>query len=110
MATSALDETVVCAVDELLFVLVSNVVVVTFAVLLSVPAGADGETFALMVNVAVVPAVSVAILQVTVAPVVQLKAGPLFCVSETNVVLAGSVSVQLTLPASDGPLLLTVIE
>src|SRR5436309_2115429 len=42
------------------------------------------------------PAVSVAMEQFTVAPVVQLNAGPLFWTSETKVVFAGSVSASAT--------------
>jgi len=41
---------------------------------------------------------------------VQVKDGPVFCVIETNVVLAGAASVSWTLSAGSGPALLTVIE
>src|ERR1051325_1551927 len=108
MATSACELTVVLTFELLLPFVLSVVVVVTFAVLLSGPV-ADGETLATMVNVAVAPVFSVAMLHETVAPVVQVKVGPVFCVSETNVVPAGSVSVQLTFAAFDGPLFVTLI-
>ena len=39
----------------------------------------------------------------------QMKAGPVGCDSETNVVFGGSVSVIVTLVASDGPLFVTVM-
>ena len=60
-------------------------------------------------NDALPPEMSVAMLQETVAPVVQVKAGPVFCTSETNVVPAGRTSVQVTLVASDGPAFATVM-
>ena len=88
----------------------SGVVDATVAVLLRVdPDAADVETFATTVNVAEAPAASVAIEQLTVAPVVQENAGPLFCASETNDVPAGNVSVQLTVAASEGPPLETAM-
>ena len=60
-------------------------------------------------NVAVAPEASEAMLQEIVAPVVQVNVGPVVCISETNVVPAGSVSVQETLVAVDGPAFETVI-
>ena len=60
-------------------------------------------------NVAVAPEASEAMLQVIVAPVVQVNVGPAVCISETNVVPAGSVSVHETLAAADGPAFATVI-
>jgi len=89
----------------------SGVVEVTFAVLVStVPVGVDGDTWTTSVNVAVVPEVSVAMLQVTVAPVVQVNVGPVVCVSKTKDVNGGRVSVQPTFAAFEGPPLVTVME
>ena len=67
-----------------------------------------------MVKVAVVPFVSAAIEQEIVpgAPTdgfVQMNAGPVGCDSETNVVFGGKVSDIVTVVASDGPLLVTVM-
>src|SRR5438874_1395901 len=109
-AKSAVVVTVDDTVELLLPGTLSDVVVVTFAVLLIIePAVAAGDTCATSVNAALVLGGSVAMLHETVAPVVQVKVGPVFWVRETNVVFAGSVSVQLTLDASDGPLFVTVI-
>src|ERR1041385_682196 len=109
-ARSAVVPTVADVIEVLLPVVLSVVVVVTVAVLLMVePLVADGDTCATSENVAVVAGASVAMLHVTVAPVVQVKVGPVFCVRETNVVFAGSGSVQLTFAAFDGPLLVTVM-
>jgi hypothetical protein len=60
------------------------------------------------VNAALCPGASVAIEQVIVpvpptVGVVHTKVGPLFCVSETNVVFAGTASEIVALAASDGP-------
>src|ERR1700682_1821159 len=68
----------------------------------------------MIVKVAVAALASDAIGQVTVPPLptlgfVQLNAGPVGCASETNVVLAGSVSVNETVVACDGPLFVTVM-
>src|SRR3954454_5226553 len=95
---------VVPAVEELFAPFGSVDVVVTLAGLFSVPSGADGEAVATMVNVAVAPEARLALVQVIVpfVPTVgllQLKAGPVFCASETKVVLAGSASVSDTLVA-----------
>src|SRR5258708_2021372 len=109
-ARSALFETVVDAVELLFAGLLSVVVVVTVAVLLSVvPFGVAAFTFATSVKVAEAPLISDAIEHVVVAPVVQTKVGPVVWFSETNVVLAGSVSLNETDEASDGPLFATVI-
>jgi hypothetical protein len=66
-----------------------------------------GNTFTTYSNVAVAPVTSVAMVHVIVPT--QLNVGPLVCVAETNVVFAGTVSVSVTLTASDGPLFATVI-
>ena len=80
------------------------------AVLLAtVPFGVLDATWATTVNAADAPGASEAMLQEIVAPVVQLNAGPLFCISETKLVPAGSVSVHATLDAVDGPAFATVI-
>jgi hypothetical protein len=65
------------------------------------------------VNVAEVPFVSVASVQLTdpVPPgdgFVQVNAGPAVCVSETKVVPGGSASLSVTLCESFGPLFVTV--
>ena len=84
---------------------------VTFAVLLTfVPSGSDGDVCTTSVNVANVPDASDAMLQLTVAPVEQLNAGPLFSVSDENVVPAGSTSDHETFIAVDGPLLPTLMR
>src|SRR5438128_27686 len=105
---SACAMTVLLTVALLLRVFGSVVVVLTVAVLLIVdPAGADGETATTRLNVANGPGASVAMLQVTVAPVEQVNVGPPVCASETKVVFGGSASVQETFAAFDGPLLTT---
>src|SRR5438445_719237 len=107
---SALAKTVVGAVELLLPGLLSVVVLVTFAVFEStVPFGVALLTPATTLKAAEAPLTSVPIEQLTVAPVVQLKVGPLVWFSETNVVPAGSVSVHVTVWASEGPLFATVI-
>ena len=106
---SALDDTVVITVDVLLPPFESGVVEVTFAVLPIVPFAVPGAIWAVTENVAVAPEASEAMLQEIVAPVVQVNVGPVVCISETNVVPAGSVSVQETLVAVDGPAFETVI-
>src|SRR5436190_24382587 len=98
------------AVEELFALFESGVVDVAFAVLLIVePVAADGETCAVMVKVALAPPASVAMLHDTVGPVVQVNAGPVFCANETKLVFAGSVSVQATVAASEGPALATAM-
>ena len=107
--TSALVETVVLVVELLLPGLPSEVVDATVAVLLIVvPLGVEIPVWTTSVNVAEAPAAKVAREQETVAPVVHVNAGPLFCASETNEVPAGNTSVQLTLVAFEGPALATV--
>src|SRR5437763_16601 len=102
--------TVVDAVALLFVALLSGVVALMVAVSLMVePLAADGETRAVIVNNPTAPTGNEAMLQLTVAPVVQVKVGPEICVSATNVVAAGSTSDQLTLTASEGPLLPTVM-
>ena len=99
---------------ELLLAEFGSDVDVTVAVLLLGPIGAASAICTVIVNVAVVPAVSAAIEQETV-PVppteglLQMNAGPVGCASETNVVLGGRVSAIVTLAASEGPLLVTVM-
>lgn len=108
--SSALVATVVVAIEVLFALLVSGVAEETIAVLvMTVPNGVAGETWTITVNVAVAPGAIAAMLQETVAPVVQLKAGPVSCVSETKVVPGGRTSVQLTFAASEGPALATEI-
>src|SRR5437764_1157937 len=86
--TSAWLVMVVLLVELLFPGFVSVVVDVAVAVLLMVePAAVDGDTFTLTVNVALAPAARDAMLQETVAPVVQVNVGPVVCVSETNEVL-----------------------
>lgn len=106
--------TVVVAVAELFVLSGSPVAADAEAVLVSVPPfGVLGLTCITSWKVAVAPTVSVATVQETVpvAPTagdVQLKDGPLACVTETKVVLAGVGSWRVTVWASLGPLLLTV--
>jgi hypothetical protein len=109
-ARSALELTIVFAVELLFAGLLSAVVLVTFAVLLSVvPFGVAALTFTTIVKVAEAPLTSDAIEHVVVAPVVQRNAGPVVWFSETNVVPAGSVSLNETVEASDGPPFATVM-
>ena len=108
--TSALTVTVADVVEVLFEGVGSAVVEVTVAVsLIVVPDAVAGEIFTVSAKVAVVPGARDAMLQDTVAPVVQAKVGPVFWTSETNVVFGGKTSVQDTLAAFDGPLLVTVI-
>ena len=92
----------------------SFVVLVTLAALVIVePSGALASTLNANVNTAVVFAGRVAIVQLMVpvalptVGVVQVKAGPEFCASDTNVVLPGTGLVSVTLCALSGPLLVT---
>jgi hypothetical protein len=71
-------------------------------------------TFTTRVNCAESPAFIVASVQFTVpalptAGEVHVKAGPVFCVREANVVLAGSTSDHATVCAASGPLFWTVM-
>jgi hypothetical protein len=95
--------TVVVVVQLLLLVLGSVTPLVTLAVLLRVPtAPAPGVTT--IVTVALAPLVNVPIEQVTVLVPLQL---PSVVADETNVVLAGNVSVTVTPVAELGPLFVT---
>ena len=93
----------------------SLVVLETDAVLLIVvPSTTSGLTFTTRVKVAVAPAATDAMLQLTVpvpptVGVLHVNVGPVFWVKERNVVLAGTVSLSATLAASVGPGLVTVI-
>ena len=107
--TSAELVIVMFAVEELFPGFESVVVLETIAVFESVPAAVPEPTFTVSVNAAEEPAVSVAIEQLTVAPVVQLNAGPEFCWNETNVAPAGMASVSETDRASASPLFVTLI-
>jgi hypothetical protein len=100
--------TFVVAVELLFAVLLSGVVLLTFAVFEMLPVAPE-LIATVSVNDADDPTVSVAIEQFTVAPVVQLKAGPEFCCSETKVVPAGRTSVSETDDASAVPLFVTAI-
>ena len=110
---SALVPAVVVA-DEVLFAGFGSLVAeVTLAVLTTLPVGADGERRTTNEKAAVPPVASEGIVQVIVplaptAGVVQVKAGPLVCDDDTNVVLAGVVSVNDTVLAALGPLLVIV--
>src|SRR5439155_10088705 len=105
----------VITVEELLAGFGSLVVLETDAVLLIVVPSTTSElTFTTSVNVAVAPAARPAMLQLTVplppaTGVLHVNVGPVVWVNETNVVLAGTVSVITTLAASLGPGLVTVI-
>src|SRR3954465_14139178 len=109
---SACGVTGVLAVEASLLGSVSVVVVVPVAVLAS-PLVTSELTCTTSVNVALDPAarldrVSVTLPLVPTVGVVDPKAGPLFCASDTKVVPAGSGSPTDTDCASLGPLLLTV--
>lgn len=109
--TSACDETTVDTVDWLLLEFGSVVVVETFAVFpMNVIPPPEGRWMT-MVKTAVADGASEAMLHVVmpVTPfVLQVNAGPLFCVAETNVVFGGFPSVMTTFAAVDGPLFVTV--
>jgi hypothetical protein len=99
---------VVLAVALLLPLFESVAVELIVAVLEIGPPGAEGDTRATMVNEAELLAVNVASVQLTAPPepaagVVQVNVGPLFCVTETKVVFAGSGSLMTVLGALDGP-------
>jgi hypothetical protein len=102
------DETVTMAVLLLLSGLGSGVdggVELTVTVFMySVPGCTSPGMWPVRVNVALAPASIVASVQVTV-PVtsLQVKAGPLFCIIDTKVMLPGSVSEKLTFAAALGP-------
>ena len=102
---SARATTAVVAVAELFPGHGSKVPLVAVAVLLSVvPAGVLAFTLTTSLNVAASPAPNMEIEQLTVpvpptAGAEQLKAGPLVCANERNVVLAGVASVNETLTA-----------
>src|SRR6266511_4102671 len=112
---SADASTTVVWVAELLAAFGSVVVVVTVAVLLSVePLAALGLTWTTRVKVALAPAAKLAAVAVKVpvpptGGVVRLNAGPLVCIADTNVVLAGIRSLSVALAAALGPALLTVM-
>jgi len=87
--------------------------VVTVAVFVMVPAGAPLFTFTAIEKVALAPLTRVPMVQVVVpvpppGGVEHENAGPAVCVSETNVVFAGTASDIETVSASDGPLFVTV--
>lgn len=112
-ARSADAEMVVEAVDELLAGAGSVLDVLTVAVLDSKPAAVDEAVLTTKVNAAPPAETKGPPLQamVPVAPgagVVQVNAGPLVWVEETNVVLAGNTSDSETPAASEGPLLVSV--
>ena len=114
MVRSALPGVIVVDAVDVFGVVGSVEVVVTFAVLLSGPVGAEPDTLTTIVKVADAPEARLAFVHVTVpaAPTlgfVQANTGPMFCASETNVVLAGNVSVKETLVAGEGPLFVTVM-
>src|SRR3989442_1594719 len=78
------------------------------------PAGALGVTCTTTVNVAEAPATRVGTVPVIVpvppaGGLVNVKVGPLVWLSETKVVLVGTVSASCTFWASDGPLFVTVM-
>ena len=106
--------TVPIVVELLLAGLVSVVAVAAVAVLLMVvPVGTFAFALTMIVNVAEAAAArEVAVkVMVPVPPaggVVAVKAGPEACVSDTNVVFAGTTSVKDTAWASLGPLLVSV--
>jgi hypothetical protein len=101
MLTSAEVLTVVDAVEVLFAPFVSVVVVVALAVFEIVePFAAPLFVFTTIWNVAVAPFARLAIVQVTVAPPVQPNDGPTVCVTETNDVAAGIVSVIETFAAA----------
>src|SRR5439155_20231120 len=94
-------------------VLVSLVVVETMAVFsICPPTGAVLSTCTVSRNVAFAPEANAPIVAVNgKLPTggLNVNVGPAICVAETNVVLAGMASLNLTLCAALGPALLTTI-
>src|SRR5262245_58031988 len=111
-ARSAWALAVVVAVARLLAVLASAVPPATWAVLVRVvPAATPPLTRTTRVKIAVSPAATVArvLLTVPVPPTGGVALDqPAGDVKDTNVVLAGTVSVRLTFWASLGPVLVTL--
>jgi hypothetical protein len=108
MVRSAVDVTVVFAVALLLPGLVSAFGPEIVAVLLRVPE-ALGSMFAVSVNCALAPEAKLPMEQVTlpllpILGVLQTNAGPVFCTIETNVVPAGSGSLNVVGDEGSGPL------
>src|SRR5262249_26348686 len=107
--------TVVVCVAELLALFGSAVLLATVAVLGMVEPGvALAFTFTTSWNVAIPPFTNVGLLQDSVPPLPtgggeQVKGGPDNCPAETNVVVAGTVSVSCTFCAASGPLFWTVM-
>ncbi len=107
-------DTPVVAVELLFPGVGSGDAALTVAVLLIRPAGVESVVCTTSVKVADAPPASVAIEHETVPPepaggLTQMKAGPLFCVFDTKVVVAGRVSDNVTVCASLGPLFVTMI-
>src|SRR4051794_34370295 len=108
-------EAIVSSVDEALFSGAGSFGAFTLAALWNVvPAGVSAGMCPTSVNVAVAAAGKSVALQLIVPPdppagVVQLIAGPLFCVNETNVIVPGSVSDHDNVAAASGPALVTPI-
>jgi hypothetical protein len=115
-ARSLGDDTVVIAVEELFAGAGSVVAVETDAVFETmVPSGVAGATRTTSVNCALALAARAAIVHVVVpvaptAGFVHMKEGPLVWLSDTNVVPGGRTSVSVTVWASLGPPLATVIR
>lgn len=94
----------VVTVKALLLSRFGSLSLVTLAVLLNVvPDGVPGGMCPVIVKVTFDPAGSVAMVQVTVWPVVQLSNGPEVCEKLTNVIVPGSVSLNETVVAASGP-------
>jgi hypothetical protein len=114
IARSALEAATAVVVVALLFAgfgsAVALVIVTMFDSVPDAPFGVSSTS----VKVALAAAASVEIVQVTgpVPPtggVVHVKAGPVFCDIEANVLLAGTGSLSETVCASDGPLFVATI-
>src|SRR2546425_13077177 len=108
--------TVVVAVPVLLPEFGSGVVLAAVAELVMIVLlGVLPFTFTTIVNTAVSPPTTVALEKTTLVPVLPtggedtLHPLPLLTLAETNVVLAGTVSVTVTVCASLGPLLTKLI-
>jgi hypothetical protein len=109
MARSAV--ATVSAVVLVLFSELGSLALLTVAVFwMTTPLPVPGATCATNVNVATDPTARLAIVHVFVAPVVQVNAGPLVCVNDTNVSLAGSESLSVSMEAGSGPEFRTVME
>jgi hypothetical protein len=114
---SAPPATSVVAEPELFSAFGSSLLITLATLVTKVPGGVAEGTWTVNVKLALAPATKVASVHVAAlgyteptAGFVHVNAGPVFCTSETNVVPEGTTSDRVTLVASFGPRLVTVME